>query len=153
MVFEFTNCKFASLMIISSAAHLAVWVWNCSERNIFLYLCNVVFLKENTIIWLFHVYVNFQPNRLRGKLLSSGQDFLKKNLCSKHVLKVYFKPSRKNQDFGFLPLPSKLVRLTNPYLNENLTTFLYTLLWDTLYLQTPHNKIAFLSKGLWAGQA
>ena len=32
------------------------------------------------------------------------------------VLKVYFKPSRKNQDFGFLPLPSKLVQLTNPYL-------------------------------------
>jgi hypothetical protein len=25
-------------------------------------------------------------------------------------------PSRKNPDFGFLPLPSKLVRLKNPYL-------------------------------------
>jgi hypothetical protein len=49
-------------------------------------------------------------------LLSSGQEFDEKFLDSKHVLKVYFKPSRKNQDFGFLPLPSKLVRLTNPYL-------------------------------------
>ena len=51
--------------------------------------------------------VNFQPNRLRGKLLSSGQDFRKNFLCSKHVLKVYFKPSRKNSDFLFLPFPSE----------------------------------------------
>jgi hypothetical protein len=49
-------------------------------------------------------------------LLSLGQEFDEKFLDSKHVLKVYFKPSRENQDFGFLPLPSKLVRLTNPYL-------------------------------------
>ena len=49
-------------------------------------------------------------------MFSSGQEFDEKFLDSKHVLKVYFKPSRKNQDFGFLPLPSKLVRLTNPYL-------------------------------------
>ena len=28
---------------------------------------------------------------------------------------MYFKPSRKNPDFGFLPLPSKL---KNPYLNN-----------------------------------
>ena len=32
----------------------------------------------------------------------SRQNFL----GSKHVLKVYFKPNRKNLDFGFLPLPS-----------------------------------------------
>jgi hypothetical protein len=51
-------------------------------------------------------------------LLSSGQEFDEKFLDSKHVLKVYFKPIRKNQDFGFLPLPSKLVRLTNPYLSK-----------------------------------
>jgi hypothetical protein len=51
-------------------------------------------------------------------LLSSGQEFDKKFLDSKHVLKVYFKPSRKNPDFGFLPLPSKLVRLKNPYLRQ-----------------------------------
>jgi hypothetical protein len=49
-------------------------------------------------------------------LLSSEQEFDEKFLDSKHVLKVYFKPSRKNQNFGFLPLSSKLVRLTNPYL-------------------------------------
>ena len=36
-----------------------------------------------------------------------------------HVLKVYFKPSRKNPDFGFLPLPSKLVWLKNSYLSKN----------------------------------
>ena len=35
---------------------------------------------------------------------SSGQDFDKNFLDSKHVLKVYFKPGRKNQDFWFLPL-------------------------------------------------
>jgi hypothetical protein len=32
-------------------------------------------------------------------LLSSRQDFGKNVLDSKHVLKVYFKPSRKNKDF------------------------------------------------------
>jgi hypothetical protein len=59
-------------------------------------------------------------------LLSSGQEFDEKFLDSKHVLKVYFKPSRKNLDFGFLPLPSKLVRLKNPYLKEpsNLRTII-----------------------------
>ena len=35
-------------------------------------------------------------------------EILTKNVCdSKHVLKVYFKPSRKNLDFGFLPFPFK----------------------------------------------
>jgi hypothetical protein len=38
-------------------------------------------------------------------LLSSGQEFDKTFLDSKHVLKVYFKPSRKNKDFVFLPVP------------------------------------------------
>jgi hypothetical protein len=54
-------------------------------------------------------------------LLSSGQEFDEKFLNSKHVLKVYFKPSRKNPDFGFLPLPSNLVRLTNPILNREIS--------------------------------
>ena len=49
-------------------------------------------------------------------MLSSGQDFDKNIFDSKHVLKVYFKPSRKNPDFIFLPLPSKPVWLKNPYL-------------------------------------
>jgi hypothetical protein len=52
-------------------------------------------------------------------LLSSGREFDKKFLHSKHVLKVYFKPSRKNPDFGFIPLPSMLVQLKNPYLSRN----------------------------------
>jgi hypothetical protein len=38
-------------------------------------------------------------------LLSSEQEFDEKFLDSKHVLKVYFKPSRKNKDFVFLPVP------------------------------------------------
>ena len=38
-------------------------------------------------------------------MLSSGQEFDEKFLDSKHVLKVYFKPSRKNKDFVFLPVP------------------------------------------------
>ena len=55
---------------------------------------------------------NYVPDRL----LSSGQDFDKNFLDSKHVLKVYFKPSRENPDFGFLPLPLMPVWLKNPYL-------------------------------------
>ena len=38
-------------------------------------------------------------------MLSSAQEFDKKFLDSKHVLKVYFKPSRKKKYFSFLPLP------------------------------------------------
>jgi hypothetical protein len=48
--------------------------------------------------------------------------FKSKNLDLKHVLKVYFKPSRKNPDFGFvkLPFPSRqrLVWLKKPYLRS-----------------------------------
>ena len=52
-------------------------------------------------------------------MLSSGQDFGKNFLDSKHVLKVYFKPSRKNPDFYFLflPLSSELVWLKTRHLN------------------------------------
>ena len=35
----------------------------------------------------------------------SGQEFDEKILVSEHVLKVYFKPSRQNKDFVFLPDP------------------------------------------------
>ena len=45
------------------------------------------------------------------RVLQSGQDFGKKFLVSKHVLKVYFKSSRKNPDVLFLPLCSVLVWL------------------------------------------
>ena len=38
----------------------------------------------------------------------SGQDFGKKFLDSKHVLKVSFKPSRKNSDFYFYHFPLSL---------------------------------------------
>ena len=31
---------------------------------------------------------------------------------------MHFKPSRKTPDFGFLPFPSKPVRLKNPYFNH-----------------------------------
>ena len=44
-------------------------------------------------------------------MLSSGQDFGKKFLDSKHVLKVYLMPSRKYFFISFLPLCSVLVRL------------------------------------------
>ena len=44
-------------------------------------------------------------------MLSSGQDFGKKFLDSKHVLKVYLKHSRKNPKISFLPFCSELVRL------------------------------------------
>ena len=50
------------------------------------------------------------------KLLSSGQHFNNNFLDSKHVLKVYFKPSRKNQDFLILPRPSKLGSMKNDHL-------------------------------------
>jgi hypothetical protein len=58
-------------------------------------------------------------------LLSSGQEFDEKFLYSKHVLKAYFKPSKKNTDFGFLPLPSMLVRLKNPYLNVGVRLLIF----------------------------
>ena len=38
-------------------------------------------------------------------MLSSGKEFDEKFLDSKYVLKMYFKPSRKNENFVFLPDP------------------------------------------------
>ena len=46
----------------------------------------------------------------------SAQDFDKNVSDSKHVFKVYFKPSRKNLNFWFLSLSSKPVWLKTPYL-------------------------------------
>ena len=43
--------------------------------------------------------------KLSTWLLSSGQEFDEKFLDSKYVLKMYFKPSRKNENFVFLPDP------------------------------------------------
>ena len=62
-------------------------------------------------------YQIWLAEKLSTWLLSSGQDFNKKFLDSKHVLKVYFKPSRKNKIFLFLPLPSKLASLKNDHLS------------------------------------
>ena len=47
----------------------------------------------------------WQVEKLSTWLLSWGQEFDEKFLDSNHVLKVYFKPSRKNKDFVFLPVP------------------------------------------------
>ena len=63
-------------------------------------------------------YQIWLAEKLSTWLLSSGQDFNKKFLDSKHGLKVYFKPSRKNQNFLFLPLPSKLASLKNDHLTQ-----------------------------------
>ena len=54
-------------------------------------------------------------------ILSLGREFDKKFLDLKHVLKVYFKPSKKNPDFGFLSLSSKPIWLKIDYLNERNT--------------------------------
>jgi hypothetical protein len=58
-------------------------------------------------------------------LLSSGQEFDEKFLDSKHVLKVYFKPSRKNKDFVLLPVPIlpgwlKILHLKQQFLSFSL---------------------------------
>ena len=50
-------------------------------------------------------------------MLSPGQELDERFLDSKHGLKVYFKPSRNNQDFLFLPLPSKLASMRNDHLS------------------------------------
>ena len=61
-------------------------------------------------------------------MLSSGQNFGKKFLDSKHVLKVYFKPSRKNQIFLFEPLSSVLVWLKILLLSAYNKTILFILI-------------------------
>ena len=71
-------------------------------------------------------------------MLSSGQDFDKKFLDLKHVLKVYFKPLRKNQKFWFLPIPSKLASLKNDHLSKNIW-------FSHLYVLVRTQKIALKS--------
>ena len=59
----------------------------------------------------------------------SGQEFDKTFLFSKHVLKVYFKPSRKNKAFIFLPdaiLPGWLKIL---HLREYVVVYLWQWKW------------------------
>ena len=58
----------------------------------------------------------WQAENWSTSYLSSGQDYDKNVLDSKHVLKVYFKPSRKIPDFLFLPLSFELVWLKIGYL-------------------------------------
>ena len=75
----------------------------------------------------------WQAEKLSTWLLSSGQDFGKKFLDSKHVLKVYFKPSRKNQNFLFLPLCSVVVWLKILHLMDKIPYFSFpTFQWYDL---------------------
>ena len=64
----------------------------------------------------------------------SGQDFGKNFIASKHVLKVCFKPSRKNPDFLYLPLCSVLVFLKIHHLRNFQIGFLcYLQIWHELW--------------------
>ena len=66
--------------------------------------------------------------KLSTWLLSSGQEFDEKFLDSKHVLKVYFKPSREKKYFGFLPLPILPVWLKFLHLKLPASIF-----WNAVY--------------------
>ena len=46
-------------------------------------------------------------------------------LDSKHVLKVYFKPRKKNPEFGFLPVPILPVSVKIGHLNNGLESTVY----------------------------
>ena len=61
--------------------------------------------------------------KLSTWLLSLGQEFDEKLLDSKHVLKLIFKPSRKNKDVLFLPDPILNVWLKILHLIEELGFF------------------------------
>ena len=78
-------------------------------------------------------------------LLSSGQDFGKKFLDSKHVLKVYFKPRRKNQKKIFLPLPSVPVWLNICYLSRNTKTFF----WFVNYVSDGFHSVKYSTVICW----
>ena len=72
-------------------------------------------MSGNPFSTFWHLMVRFGCNKW---FWGHFQDFDKNFLDSNHVLKVYFNPSRKNPDFGFLPLPSEPVWLKTPYLNK-----------------------------------
>ena len=57
-------------------------------------------------------------SKSKATSIFTSREFNKKCLDSKHVFKVNFKPSRKNSDIGFLPLPSKPVWLKNDHLTQ-----------------------------------
>ena len=59
----------------------------------------------------------WQAEKWRTWYLSSGQKFDQNFLDSKNILKVYFKPSRKDKDFVFLPVPILPVWVKIGYLN------------------------------------
>ena len=79
-------------------------------------------LKTDCCTHFWNYYQMWQTKKLSTWLLSSGQDFGKNFLDSKHVLKVYFNPSRKNPDFLFLPFPSEPVWLKIRYLSLHWVT-------------------------------
>ena len=59
-------------------------------------------------------------------------------LESKHFLKVYFKHSRKNQDFWFLPLSSKPGSMKKDHLNISICS--KKIFWDSQMLEN-HKRI------------
>ena len=73
-------------------------------------------------------------------MLSSGQDFGKKFVVSKHILKVYFKPSRKKPDLFFIfstllcPYPNENVPLLRPYFIPKTMLIIYF----RLGINSPH---------------
>ena len=86
----------------------------------------------------FFISILKETEKIVSKLIfSSGQDFDKNFLESKHVLKVYFKPRRKNSDFGFLPLPAKPVSVKNCHLS--LAFFITTVIFPLFFLS--HKRI------------
>ena len=84
-------------------------------------------------------------------MLSSGQEFDEKFLDSKHVLKVNFKPSRKNKDFVFLPVPIlpgwlKILHLSRYVLSLNISyVFMLNEKENVLTLPSNDNHLIFLS--------
>jgi hypothetical protein len=68
-------------------------------------------LKMDRRTGFWNYYQIWQIEKLSTWLINSGQDFGKKFFDSNNVINVYFKPSRKNSDFLFLPLPSEHVWL------------------------------------------
>ena len=73
-----------------------------------LFICawNLSFSKSSLFVCMFVcLFAENKAEKLSTWLLRSGQEFDKKFLDSKQVLKVYFNPSMKNKDFVFLGVP------------------------------------------------
>jgi hypothetical protein len=108
-------------------------------------------LKTDCRTRTLNYYQIWLAEKLSTWLLSSGQDFSKKFLDSKHVLKVYFKPSRKNQNFLFLPLCSELVWLKILHLRDSFfqTSIYLTSLFSKIMANLWQTGIHFIHKIQW----